>query len=217
MDYYNSLIQLVHPYSGKALGDLISLDPAMALFVTHSLLLFTAAFAFTQILAIFSGANHSTAQAKATGGTTGGLNAALTKGAASKKKKRPNLLLLCGPTNSGKTALFYHLLTKEIRTTVTSIEINETPQGAPMAVKIPQTATQSEEATSKKLTVVDIPGHYHFKDRLNDTLDEAKAIIVVVDSKEKEKFGEAAEILYEILNNLTVLSERVPIVVACNK
>ena len=33
----------------------------------------------------------------------------------------------------------------------------------------------------------------------------------------REKFGEAAEILYEILNNLTVLSSRVPIVVACNK
>jgi hypothetical protein len=33
----------------------------------------------------------------------------------------------------------------------------------------------------------------------------------------REKFGEAAEILYEILNNLNVLSERVPIVVACNK
>lgn len=67
------------------------------------------------------------------------------------------------------------------------------------------------------MTVVDVPGHYHFKDRLNDVLDEAKAIVVVVDSKEKDKLGEAAEILYEILNNLTVLSEGVPIVVACNK
>ena len=54
-------------------------------------------------------------------------------------------------------------------------------------------------------------------ERLNEAIDDAKAIIVMVDSKEKEKFREAAEILYEILNNLTVLSERKPIVVACNK
>ena len=33
----------------------------------------------------------------------------------------------------------------------------------------------------------------------------------------REKFGEAAEILYEILNNLTVLSTKVPIAVVCNK
>ena len=33
----------------------------------------------------------------------------------------------------------------------------------------------------------------------------------------REKFGEAADILYEILNNLTVLSSKTLIVVACNK
>jgi signal recognition particle receptor subunit beta len=33
----------------------------------------------------------------------------------------------------------------------------------------------------------------------------------------REKYGEAAEILYEILNNITVLSDRVPLLVACNK
>jgi GTPase SAR1 family protein len=33
----------------------------------------------------------------------------------------------------------------------------------------------------------------------------------------REKFGEAAEILYEILNNLTVLSQKTPIILTCNK
>ena len=33
----------------------------------------------------------------------------------------------------------------------------------------------------------------------------------------REKFGEAADILYEILNNLTILSQKTPIIVACNK
>jgi signal recognition particle receptor subunit beta len=122
-------------------------------------------------------------------GGKGRLNGALQKGTGQgavagvgKKRKaaKPNLLLLCGPTSSGKTALFYHLLTKEARTTVTSIEINETP--ALMEVKIPQ---QQEGSTVKKINIIDVPGHYHFKGRLNEALDEAKAIILVVDSKEK--------------------------------
>jgi signal recognition particle receptor subunit beta len=33
----------------------------------------------------------------------------------------------------------------------------------------------------------------------------------------REKFGEAAEILYEILNNITVLSDKTPVLVICNK
>jgi len=48
-------------------------------------------------------------------------------------------------------------------------------------------------------------------------VEEAKAVVLVVDSKEKDRFGEAADILYEILNNINVLSERTPILVACNK
>jgi signal recognition particle receptor subunit beta len=104
-----------------------------------------------------------------------------------KKKKgtKPNLLVLCGPTNSGKTALFYHLLTKEVRTTVTSININETP--SQMEVKIPQVASGESGAnpSSKALNVIDVPGHYHFKEKLNESLDEAKAILLVIDSKEK--------------------------------
>jgi signal recognition particle receptor subunit beta len=39
----------------------------------------------------------------------------------------------------------------------------------------------------------------------------------VVDSKNKDKFGEAADTLYEILNNITVLSNQTPILIACNK
>jgi len=65
-----------------------------------------------------------------------------------------------------------------VRTTVTSIEINETP--ALMEVKIP-----GGDAL-KKVNIIDIPGHYHFKERLNEVLDEfPRAILVVVDSKEK--------------------------------
>ena len=91
--------------------------------------------------------------------------------------------MICGAVGSGKTALFYHLITKEVRTTVSSIEVNETPSA--MEVKIPASAIGAEESKSRKFSVIDVPGHYHFKNRLHDALETAKAIVVVVDSKEK--------------------------------
>jgi len=178
MDYYNTLLDLVNNYAGTPLGTILSLDKQYCLYISHAIIFFTAALTFTQLLALFSGS-----PVRADGGkkhvnaaNLGGGGSYVVSG-KSKKKKRANLLVVCGPTNAGKTALFYHLLTKEVRTTVTSIDLNETSQL--MEVKIPH------EEASKKIHTVDIPGHYHFKDKLNETLDEAKAIIVVVDSKEK--------------------------------
>ena len=187
------------------MGSLFGLDPASCFYISHALILFSTAFVIAQLLN-FAGEHFSGHKVH----ETHRINTGLQGGGGSKKRKgRPDLLLICGPTNSGKTALFYHLLTKEVRTTVTSIDINET--SSQMEVKIPSTGER------KALNVVDVPGHYHFKERLNLALEEAKAIILVVDAKEKDKFGEAAEILYEILNNLTVLSSRVPVAIACNK
>jgi hypothetical protein len=134
MDYYNSVLDLVNTHAGTPLGGILSLDKQYCLYISHAIIFFTAAFTFTQLLALFSGSNRiETGQKKHLNSTVivGGVGAGKQK----TKKKRNNLLVVCGPTNSGKTALFYHLLTKEVRTTVTSIEINETSQL--MDVKIP--------------------------------------------------------------------------------
>lgn len=137
MDYYNQLLELVQNYAGLPIGGLLALDKATCYYISHLLIFFTAAFALTQILALLSGGG--TARIGTSGGDShkSGLNTALSQGGRANKKRkvRPNLLLICGATNSGKTALFYHLLTKEVRSTVTSIEINETSSS--MEVKIP--------------------------------------------------------------------------------
>ena len=39
----------------------------------------------------------------------------------------------------------------------------------------------------------------------------------MVDSKDKERNGEAATILYEVISNLGIVSDAVPVLVACNK
>ena len=94
-----------------------------------------------------------------------------------------------------------------------------------MEVKIP---TSVAADTTKKLAVVDIPGHFHYREQLKDTVEIARAIVVLLDAKEKyllclylalfrEKYGEAAEILYDIINKVTLLDHRVPVLIACNK
>lgn len=86
-----------------------------------------------------------------------------------------------------------------------------------MEVKIPGSAIGQPEARIKAVAITEVPGHYHFKEKLISSLEDAKAIMVVIDSKDKDRFTEAAEILYDILNNITIQSDRVPILVACNK
>ena len=41
--------------------------------------------------------------------------------------------------------------------------------------------------------------------------------MIILDSKDKAKYGEAAEILYDILGDIDIISEQIPILVACNK
>ena len=125
-----------------------------------------------------------------------------------KPKSIQNCLLIVGASGSGKTALFYSLFTGEFRYTVSSIE--ENLSGKDEAIKL-------GEEIERKVQTVDIPGHFNFRERIQELLESSAGIILVVDSKDKTKHSEAAEILYDIINNIGVLDAKTPILVACNK
>ena len=57
------------------------------------------------------------------------------------------------------------------------------------------------------MAITDIPGHYNFRSEISQSLKSAKAIITVLDSKDKAKYGEAAEILYDILGDIDIISD----------
>ena len=64
----------------------------------------------------------------------------------------------------------------------------------------------------------DVPGHYNFRERIQNICDaEPLGVVVMVDSKDKNKLSEASEMLYDVLNNLNMLEKKTPILVACNK
>ena len=65
--------------------------------------------------------------------------------------------------------------------------------------------------------IVDVPGHYNFRKTTMNMASGAKAIVLLLDAKDKAKFAEAAEILYDMLSDIDLISEQVPIMVACNK
>ena len=128
------------------------------------------------------------------------------------EKKIRDKLVLLGPVNSGKTALFNTLLTGQFRETVSSTEVNRTADPMPL-----YTSTKGENDEPKTLMIEDVPGHYNFRYQMNQALDSARTVIVLVDTKDKNSWPDAADVLYEILDNISALSDGIRVLVACNK
>lgn len=70
----------------------------------------------------------------------------------------------------------------------------------------------------KRIQISDIPGHQNFKAKLAEQyLPGAQAILLIVDSKDKEKIAEAADILYDVVSDIDLEMAGVPVLVVCNK
>lgn len=122
-------------------------------------------------------------------------------------------VIIVGPVAAGKTQLFYRLLSKVEPSTVSSTELNQTD--GEVALEVPKRLLNEQPGLS--LSVVDIPGHYNFRIKVQQYLERAKGVILVVDARDKDRVAEAAEFLYDMLSNNRLVRQRVPILVACNK
>ncbi len=71
---------------------------------------------------------------------------------------------------------------------------------------------------TKELEVVDVPGHYNYRQKVReDYLQHAKAIMIVIDSANKDSLSEAAELLFDCISDIEIQTDRVPILICCNK
>ena len=87
-----------------------------------------------------------------------------------------------------------------------------------MEVKLPKTFVKSEtDKQSLSISLTDIPGHFNFRLKVSQYLEKAKAVILVLDSKDKHQVSEAADFIYDVITNLRISLESVPILVVCNK
>mmetsp|Transcript_67555 Transcript_67555/g.197699 ORF Transcript_67555/g.197699 Transcript_67555/m.197699 type:complete len:259 (+) Transcript_67555:69-845(+) len=133
----------------------------------------------------------------------------LSKGVLKSRRGRGNLVLLLGQCGAGKTALFFRLREKnEEVQTVSSLK--------PIRDVLQIEAEEGEEALGS-IEVVDYPGHQRLRGKAAELLKEARCIVYVIDSEDKQRLKDVAEHLYELMTHPEVLELHTPILLACNK
>eukprot|EP01083_Nonionella_stella_P014372 40394_1 len=116
-------------------------------------------------------------------------------------------VLIVGPVNAGKTALFFRLRGGWMQETVTSIKEN-------IQRFVP---TGFEEKTSSPLRFVDFPGHGNKRAGLDAYTRSTRAVVFVVDGADKPKIVEAAQFLFNLLVAASLHSRAIPFLIAVNK
>ena len=122
----------------------------------------------------------------------------------SSSKKR-NTIMIIGPSLSGKTTFFYHLLGQKNSKTVVSMQINKV-ENYPCELI----------SNINNYNIMDIPGTGYFKDKILDYLNDTLILLLFIDSTEKNSIIQAAEYLYDILNS-DKLNDDLKIFICCNK
>lgn len=122
-----------------------------------------------------------------------------------KKRARGQVALLLGQCGSGKTALFFRLRDQAEVQSVSSLK----PTRDKMRIGGVDLPSPVE--------VVDFPGHHRLRGRAADMLREARCIVYVVDSDDKQRLKDVAEHLYELFTHPEVLDLHTPLLLALNK
>eukprot|EP00455_Lapot_gusevi_P031653 TRINITY_DN343_c0_g4_i1.p1 TRINITY_DN343_c0_g4~~TRINITY_DN343_c0_g4_i1.p1 ORF type:complete len:249 (-),score=66.22 TRINITY_DN343_c0_g4_i1:100-789(-) len=122
------------------------------------------------------------------------------------KRNRGNTVLIFGPVDAGKTALFYQLKQGVFRETHTSMKEN-----------VDQFQPALLETKKAELRFVDFPGHGSQFHRFGSYLADLRAAVLVVDSTELSKLADAARMLFSLLTNDKLIKRRCPVFVALNK
>ncbi|KAG7584322.1 Signal recognition particle receptor beta subunit [Arabidopsis suecica] len=127
------------------------------------------------------------------------------------RRTKSNTVLLSGLSGSGKTMFFYQLRDgSSHQGAVTSMEPNE------------GTFVLHNENTMKgkvkPVHLVDVPGHSRLRSKLEEYLPRAAAVVFVVDALEfLPNIRAASEYLYDILTNTSVVKNKIPVLLCCNK
>nr|CAG4638019.1 EOG090X0C7N [Chydorus sphaericus] len=113
-------------------------------------------------------------------------------------------ICMVGLCESGKTLIFSQLVYKKAVDSFTSMKEN---------------VSTLNMGSKGVLTLVDVPGHERVRTRFLDSYKiTARGIVFVLDSFTLSKdIRDVAEYLYTILSDSTVVANRIPILVLCNK
>eukprot|EP01096_Ripella_sp_DP13-Kostka_P007158 TRINITY_DN2601_c0_g1_i1.p1 TRINITY_DN2601_c0_g1~~TRINITY_DN2601_c0_g1_i1.p1 ORF type:complete len:268 (-),score=118.44 TRINITY_DN2601_c0_g1_i1:9-812(-) len=148
---------------------------------------------------------------KTTGGKLTGSKVRVVKAAPKVYRKKGSQLLIAGPSQAGKTALFGQLVHHTFVPTLTSINEN-------IENSVPVHDPSDEGGRAKNVTIVDFPGHNENRHQLmNSYVPQAKAILFVIDSVNEKIHKQGAQFLYDILIHPYVHKLEIPVAICCNK
>mmetsp|Transcript_119870 Transcript_119870/g.220481 ORF Transcript_119870/g.220481 Transcript_119870/m.220481 type:complete len:260 (-) Transcript_119870:70-849(-) len=122
------------------------------------------------------------------------------------RRQRGQALLLLGQCGAGKTMLFHQFKDQMEVKTVSSLKNNRE------SLKI-----QAGDDILGPIDTIDCPGHQRLRGKQAELMKEARCIVYLVDSEDKQKLKDVAEHLYEILTDQEVIELHIPILLACNK
>ena len=111
-------------------------------------------------------------------------------------------VFLVGCSGSGKTKLFYNLMTNESLSTVTS--------------QVPNQFVM--KSGDKSITVVDLPGHSRCRTEVMPGVEQAAGIVFVIDSETAmSQMASIVDFLYNLLSTRAIIQKRVPFLVVASK
>ncbi|KAJ3880705.1 signal recognition particle receptor beta subunit-domain-containing protein [Lentinula edodes] len=115
-----------------------------------------------------------------------------------KSRAKRNLVLLIGPSNSGKTAIFSSLVYGHAPPTITSMQANSSFLDLP--------------GKRDPIQIVDVPGHPRLRDQFKDFLSSAKALAFVVDANTASRnTAVVAEHLHTVLDAIMAIPPSQPL------
>eukprot|EP01024_Parvocaulis_polyphysoides_P038751 TRINITY_DN34934_c0_g2_i1.p2 TRINITY_DN34934_c0_g2~~TRINITY_DN34934_c0_g2_i1.p2 ORF type:complete len:260 (+),score=30.45 TRINITY_DN34934_c0_g2_i1:59-838(+) len=127
-------------------------------------------------------------------------------------KSKGKTVLIAGPCDAGKTALFFRLKFGELNNGfVTSMEEN---------VDIVSVSVDTKNATQKMVQIIDTPGHPRLRYKFGQftSAGGVRGVIYMIDSLTfLQEIRPTAEQLYDVLTDPVVYRARIPLLICCNK
>ncbi|KAJ3744914.1 P-loop containing nucleoside triphosphate hydrolase protein [Lentinula detonsa] len=115
-----------------------------------------------------------------------------------KGQSKRNLLLLLGPSDSGKTSIFSSLVYGHVVQTNTSMQANS--------------SFLNIQGKRDPIQIVDVPGHPRLRDQFKDSLSSAKALAFVVDANTASRNAAViAEHLHSVLDAIMAIPPSQPL------
>jgi signal recognition particle receptor subunit beta len=128
-------------------------------------------------------------------------------------RNRKCAVLICGPTDAGKTVLLHTLSGTKIQPTQTSMEENMATFRIPEEVL----GDKKQMLCNTEFEFIDFPGQTAQEFQLAKYIPRIKGVILLVDASSNDSYMRGAKMLYSLLENKEFIKKQIPVLICANK